>query len=96
MLSATPIVHAEDDALVVSTWLKPGAKPVQDTVRDAGRFPGISRWYLLAEPRTLVAAEAQLSVKERIVPIPVTLRSDDPPLWLGEMLPSPSGDRYVD
>lgn len=88
MLSATPIIHAEGDALVVSTWLEPGKKPVQDTAGDVGRFPGISRWYVLAEPQTLAAADAQLSASERIVPIPVTLRRDDP-LWLGEILPSP-------
>jgi len=90
MLSATPVIHTEGDALVVSTWLYSGDKPVQDTVRDAGRFPGISRWYVLAEPQTLAAADAQLSASERIVPIPVTLRGDDPPVWLGEVLPSPS------
>ncbi len=88
MLSASPIIHAEGDALVVSTWLEPGDKPLQDTIRDAGRFPGISRWYVLAEPQTLAAAGAQLSATERIVPIPVTLRGDDRSLWLGEALPS--------
>ena len=41
----------------------------------------------LGEPQTLDAAAAQLSANERIVPLPVSLHSDDPPLWLGEMLP---------
>jgi hypothetical protein len=90
MLSASPIIHAEGDALVVSTWLEPGDKPLQDTTRDAGRFPGISRWYVLAEPQTLATADAHLSASERIVPIPVTLRRDDRSLWLGELLPGPA------
>ncbi|MFL5945727.1 MAG: GNAT family N-acetyltransferase [Gaiellaceae bacterium] len=90
MLSASPIIHAEGDALVVSTWLEPGDKPLQETTRDAGRFPGISRWHVLAEPETLAAAGAQLSANERIVPIPVALRRDDGALWLGEALPSPA------
>ena len=74
---------------MVSTWLEPGDKPVQDTTRDAGRFPGISRWYVLAEPQTLAAAGAQLSTSERILPVPVTLRRDRS-VWLGEALPSPA------
>jgi hypothetical protein len=90
MLSATPIIHAEDDALVVSTWLEPGAKPVRDTTRDAGRFPGISRWYVLGEPQTLTDAADRLSASERIVPVPVTLRGDDRSVWLGETLPGPT------
>ncbi len=89
MLSASPIIHAEGNELVVSTWLEPGDKPVQDTTRDAGRFPGISRWYVLAEPQTLAAAGAQLSTSERILPVPVTLRRDRS-VWLGEALPSPA------
>jgi hypothetical protein len=89
MLSASPIIHAEGNELVVSTWLEPGDKPLQDTTRDAGRFPGISRWYVLAEPQTLAAAGAQLSASERIVPVPVTLRRDRS-VWLGEALPSPA------
>jgi hypothetical protein len=89
MLSATPVVHLEDDSLVVSTWLEPGEKPARATAEEAGRFPGITRWYVLAEPQTLAAAAAQMSANERLVPVPVTLR-DDPPLWLGETLPGPT------
>jgi hypothetical protein len=90
MLSASPIIHSEGDALVVSTWLEPGDKPLQETARNAGRFPGISRWYVLAEPQTLAAAGTELSTSEGIVPVPVTLRRDDRSLWLGETLPSPA------
>jgi hypothetical protein len=87
MLSDSPVIHAEGDALVASTWLEPGDKPLQATTRDAGRFPGISRWYVLAEPRTLAAAGAQLSESGRIVPIPVALGENGRSLWLGETLP---------
>ena len=87
MLSASPVVQAEGSSLAVSTWLEPGDKPLQETTRNAGRFPGISRWYVLAEPQTLAAAGAQLSSSERIVPVPVTLRRGRS-LWLGEALSS--------
>jgi hypothetical protein len=85
MLSASPVIHSEGDALVASAWLEPGEKPLQATVRDAGRFPGISRWYVLAEPETLAAGAEQLAGNEQIVPIAVTPGGDQP-LWLGEVL----------
>jgi hypothetical protein len=86
MLSTTPIIHVEGDSLVASTWLERGAKFLRAAAGDAGRFPGISRWHFLAEPQTLAVAESQLSANELIVPVPVTLRGDDSPLWLGEQL----------
>ena len=89
MLSATPIIHVMGDALVVSAWLEPGDKPLRATARDAGRFPGISRWYVLAQPETLAAGAAPLSASERIVPVPVTLGGDRS-LWLGQALPKPA------
>jgi hypothetical protein len=87
MLSESPIIHTEGEELVVSAWLEPGDKPLQATVRDAGRFPGISRWYVLAEPETLNSGALELSASERIVPVPVTPTGDHP-IWLGEVLPS--------
>jgi hypothetical protein len=90
MLSASPLIHSKGDELVVSAWLEPGEKPLQTTIREAGRFPGISRWYVLAEPGTLAAAAEQLADNERIVPVPVT-PSGDQPIWLGEVLPGPTG-----
>jgi len=87
MLSESPIIHTEGEELVVAVWLEPGDKPLQATARDAGRFPGISRWYVLAEPETLNSGAAQLSASERIVPVPVTPTGDHP-IWLGEVLPS--------
>ncbi len=85
MLSASPIIHAEGDALVASTWLDPGDKLLRTTVRDAERFPGISRWYVLGHPETLAAGAALISASERIVPVPITPVGDRA-LWLGETL----------
>lgn len=85
LLSESPIIHTEGDALVVSTWLEPGEKPLQTTVRDAGRFPGITRWYVVGQPETLAAGAEVLSASERAVPVPVTPIGDRP-LWLGEVL----------
>jgi hypothetical protein len=85
MLSASPIIHTEGDALVASTWLDPGDKLLRSTVRDTERFPGISRWYVLAHPETMAAGAALMSASERIMPVPVTPVGDRA-LWLGEVL----------
>jgi hypothetical protein len=82
MLSATPIIHVEGNSLVASTWLETGDQPA----REVKRYPGISHWYVFGEPQALAAADEQLAANERIVPVPVTLRGDDSPLWLGEQL----------
>lgn len=85
MLAASPVIHTEGEELVVSAWLEPGEEPLRAAVRDAGRFPGISRWYVLGDPETLSAASGQLADNERIVPVPVT-PDGGRPLWLGEVL----------
>lgn len=85
MLSASPVIHTKGDSLVVSTWLKPGDKPLRATTREADRVPGIDRWYVLGEPDTLAAGAEQLSASERIVPVPVIPRQGWP-LWLGEAI----------
>lgn len=89
MLSASPIIHVVGNDLAVSTWLESGDEPLRVTTRDAGRFPGITRWYVLGQPETLSAGAAQLSATERIVPVPITLPADRS-LWLGEALPNPA------
>jgi hypothetical protein len=85
MLSSSPIIHRDGDELAVSLWLEPGEKPLKATTRDAGRFPGISRWYVLGEPETLDAGADQLAATEGIVTVPLTPRAADP-IWLGEVL----------
>lgn len=87
MLAASPIIHSEGDELVVSAWLEPGEDPLKVTVREAGRYPGITRWYVLGEPETLAAAAEQLAENERVVPVPLS-PSGAMPLWLGEVLPT--------
>lgn len=89
MLAASPVIHDEDDSLVVSTWLDPGDDPLKVTTREAGRYPGVARWYVLGEPETLAAGAEALGTRERIVPVPVTPHGDRP-LWLGEILPGPA------
>ncbi len=86
MLSSSPIIHVMDDALAVSVWLEPGEEPLRVTTREAGRYPGITRWYVLGESDTIATSAEQLSAVDRIVPIPVAPTGDEP-LWLGELLP---------
>lgn len=85
MLAASPIIHRHGDDLVVSTWLEPGETALKATTRDAGRFPGISRWYVLAEPGTLAGGASLLEAEDGIVLVPVNPGGDGP-LWLGEVL----------
>ncbi len=90
MLAESPIIHrlGGGDDLGVATWLDAGNDALRATLRDAGRFPGITRWHVLGEPDTLAAAAGELSTTERIVPIPVATAVERP-VWLGEMLPPP-------
>ncbi|MEX1037352.1 MAG: GNAT family N-acetyltransferase [Acidimicrobiia bacterium] len=90
LLAASPVIHSEGNELVASTWLEPGEKPLQATVRDAGRFPGISRWYVLADSETLSAGSEQLASTDRVVPVSVSSGGSHP-LWLGEVLPTSPG-----
>jgi hypothetical protein len=86
MLSASPLIHLDRVSLVVSAWLDPGEKALQDMTRDARRFPGITRWFVLGKPQTLDAGMEELSGTERVVPVPVEVQ-ESRPLWLGELLP---------
>ncbi|HSF87682.1 MAG TPA: GNAT family N-acetyltransferase [Acidimicrobiia bacterium] len=88
MLSASPVIHSLNGELATSAWLEPGEQPLKATVRDAGRFPGISQWYVFAEPETLDAGAVELASRERIVPVSVSFGGDQP-LWLGDLLPEP-------
>ena len=83
-LAESPIIHCEKGTLAVTAWLPPGDGPLKALIREAGRFPGISRWYVLADPETLRAAGQALDVGDRIVPIEVEVRAAEP-LWLGRL-----------
>ena len=90
MLSATPIIHIVGGSLAASTWMEPGDDALRTTLREAGRYPGISQWYVLGRPETLAAGAEQLATSAQIVPIPVAV-DEQRPVWLGEALPSPAG-----
>lgn len=92
MLASSPIIHVVDGALVVSSWLEPGEEPLRVTTREAGRFPGISRFYVLGDPETLAAGAEQLSEQERAVAVPVDVDGGRP-LWLSDVLPVDSHPR---
>ncbi len=88
MLTDSPIIHSEDNGeLAASTWLEPGEKPLQVTVREAGRFQGITRWYVVADSETLAAGVTELSENQKIVPVPFDA-SGDGPIWLGTLVSS--------
>lgn len=86
MLAASPVVHRMGEDLVVSAWLEPGDQPLKVITREAGRFPGIARWYVLGEPAVLNEGAVRLSSAERVVPVPV-IPSGDHPIWLAKALP---------
>jgi hypothetical protein len=90
MLADSPIIHrlGGDSDIGVATWLDAGEDALKVTVRDAGRFPGITRWHVVGEPDTLAAGADELASNPRIMPIPVTLGGQRP-IWLGEVLPPP-------
>jgi hypothetical protein len=84
-LARSPIIHCENGELSVVAWLPPGDGPMETLIREAGRFPGISRWYVAADPETLRAAGQALDANDRIVPIGVEV-CDAEPLWLGQLV----------
>lgn len=96
-----PIIHRDGSALAVSAWLMPGRAPLETLTHEVKRFPGLAKWYVLAEPETLVAAETALQGENRIVTVPVIPIGAEP-IWLGSVLrgqngrlPKPSADRVA-
>ncbi|MDH3667716.1 MAG: GNAT family N-acetyltransferase [Paracoccaceae bacterium] len=84
-LTESPVVHFHDDELAAVAWLPPEEAAARAIVREAGRYPGISKWYVLGTQDTLTTAEETLQRNGRVVPIPVEVRADAP-LWLGQIL----------
>jgi hypothetical protein len=84
-LADRPIIHRDGSALAVSTWLMPGHAAWETMTHEVKRFPGLSKWYVLAEPKTLAAAQSALQGENRIVPVPVIPIGSEP-LWLGSVL----------
>lgn len=87
MLASNPVVHIRGEELVASAWLEPGEKPLQRTLREVERFPGVQQWHVLGEPETLTAGKAELAKSDVIVPIPVVPGGKEP-TWLGRSLPA--------
>lgn len=87
MLSRRPVIHREGDALVVSKWLEAGDRALQTTIRETERFTGISRWYVLGEPKTIADGGEELSSDGRITGVSITPEGSSP-LWLGDVLSS--------
>lgn len=85
VLADRPLIHCADGELAVSLWLRPGATALEDTVRDAGRYPGVERWFVLGERETIIAGGDALAANRKIVPVPVELGKGGA-LWLGELL----------
>jgi len=84
-LADRPVVHFHGDGLAAVAWLPPGEAAAKTIAREAGRYPGISRWHVLGTQDALSAAGQMLQDNDRIVPIPVEMRSVEP-LWLGQIL----------
>lgn len=84
-LADSPIIHFDGADLAVSTWLPPGEAALRSLIREAGRFPGIARWHVLADPKTLEAAASALDGDDRLVPARVSPGAGGP-LWLGRLL----------
>lgn len=83
-LALSPIVLVENGAMCVAAWLSPGEGALATLLREAERFAGLSRWYVMAAPETLAAAAAALA-RDRIVPIAVEAGGPQP-LWLGDAI----------
>jgi hypothetical protein len=94
LLSERPVIHCDRGELAVSLWQEPGPTALGNTIRDAGRYPGIARWFVLGEPETLAGGSEALAANPDIVPVPVELNAAGP-LWLGEVLQSPPVARPV-
>ncbi len=88
MLAATPVVHRQGDDLVVAAWLDDGDAAREVLLREARRYPGIARWFVLGEPDVIAAANVELTATGQIVPVPV-VPSGSTPRWLGDALPGP-------
>jgi hypothetical protein len=88
LLAERPVIHCDGDELALSLWQPPGQTALGDTLRDADRYPGIARWFVLGEPDTLAAAGEALVGNPKIVPVPVEPGADGP-LWLGQVLRDP-------
>lgn len=85
ILGAQPVLLCEGEDIALAAWQAPGSEALRTTLRDASRFPGIIRRYVLGTPETIGAALADFAANPAIVPIPVPHAAPEP-LWLGKIL----------
>ena len=91
-LADCPITHLEKGALVATAWLEPGEAPLKAMAREAERYTGLERWYMLGEPETLEAATETLAQNDRVIALPLP-PSAPGPLWLGDFLKTRSTEQ---
>jgi hypothetical protein len=84
-LADSPVLFRDGPDLAACAWLMPGEEALTTLTREASRFSGISRWYVLAEARTIADAERRLAEVSEIVPVNVDLNGNTP-LWLGQLI----------
>lgn len=84
-LADCPIIHLENGALSVASWLEPGEAALKALSREAERYTGIAKWYMMGDSDTLDAAAEVLATNDRVVPIKLEVSSPDP-IWLGAVL----------
>ena len=87
-LAECPVIFVEDKDLCVASWLEPGEAELKALAREAERYVGTSRWYMLGTPETLQAAAETLSTNDRVIPIALDPASTAP-IWLGTVLEEP-------
>jgi len=88
LLAERPVIHCDGGELALALWQPPGRSALDATLREAGRYPGIARWFVLGAPATLAEGGEALAANPKIVRVPVE-RGADGPLWLGEVLRAP-------
>lgn len=85
ILSRNPILHDEEGELAVAYWLGPGPEALQKVYRDYKMFPGIRRWYVVGEPRTIEQGADTFAAVDGILPVTVPPTSNWP-IWLADLL----------
>lgn len=84
-LAECPIIHLENGDLASVSWLEPGEAPLKAMAREAERYAGISKWYMLGEAETLQAAAQVLAANDRVIPLALDPAGSEP-IWMGTFL----------
>ena len=84
-LAECPIIHLENGDLVVVSWLAPGEAALKAMAREAERYTGLTKWYMLGEAETLETAAEVLAANDRVIPLALEPAASEP-IWLGTFL----------